>query len=437
MKTKTFIALALMAWWTEAGAEETFSLSDCLAYAKNHSIANRMQQITANNAKYDLRESAFAFLPSLSAEAAIAVNSGRGIDPETNTYTTSRTLGNGYGVYMNLPLFDGLVAVNTLRASKMASMMACKQSEMQEDKTALAVVRQYYNLCYYQALEAQAQMQLESDRQQLVKARKQEELGQKSGADVDEMIATVAMSEFNLIQQQNLMNQASMELKYLMNYPMDSSLVVSTPALSAPSFDGEMPVFDVSDNPRVEASRFDMEKSRYDLKRSRGLYAPNLNVSAGLSTSYFRNLNADASSSPSFSKQLNGNMGEYVSVNLTIPLFNRMSTTYSVKRRRGDYEYARLAHEQTRIEVEKEMRMAWLELNAAYQEYLSSEAQLSALNISHKANVRKFDMGNLSALELQASSSKRAYADAVAIGKLLQLYVKQIEWNYYNNIKIW
>jgi len=435
-KIRIYMTVLAMSTSVTSWAEQQLSLSECLSYAKVHSIANRMEQLNADNAKYSKRERAFAFLPSISAEAAVAVNSGRGIDPETNTYTTSRTLGNGYGIYMNLPLFDGLVSVNTYRASKMASLMACKKNEIQEDQTALAVVRQYYNLCYYQALADQAQLQLDADKQQLVKARKQEEIGEKSGADVDEMAATVAMSEFNLIQQQNLKEQASMELKYLMNYPMDSTLSVASPSLSAPAFSVENPAFDVSSNPKVEAAQYDEERSLYELKSSRGLYAPNVNLSAGISTSYFKNLNS-SDQSLSFSQQINGNVGEYVQVSLSIPLFNRMSNTYNVKRKRGSYQYAQLAHEQIRQDVEKEMRQAWMELNAAYQEYLSSEAQLTALNISHKANVRKFDMGNISALELQASSSKRANADAIAIGKLLQLYVKQIEWNYYNNNKIW
>lgn len=431
----TSLILSFMAS-ASAYCQTTMSLTDCLAYAKEHSISNRIEQMNANSTRMDVREHMWAFAPYINAGAGAGLNFGRGIDPETNTYTVARTLGESFGIEATLPLFDGLVNVNTLRATKMANLQARSKVEMQTDKTALIVVRQYYNVCYYQALAQQAQRQLKADQEQLRLTRRQEELGQKSGVDTDEMAATVATSELQLLQQNNLLEQAEIELKYAMNYPMDSVFTVLSPDKSTPLSVPESFKGNIDAMPQVEAARLDMETAHYQLKAARGRFSPNISVSAGINTNYFRTLNT-GERVPDFSQQIRDNLGKYISVNISIPIFDRFGTRFSVGRRKATYHSQQLTYEDTKRTVEKEMRQAWMDLNASLQEYISSEASLTALNTSHRANTRKYELGQLSALELQASSAKRANAEAVATGKLINYYIKQIEWNYYNNIKIW
>lgn len=94
------------------------TLNDCLVYARDHSPRNLVNRIEVCQAAMATRLAASDLMPSVGLSSGGSLSFGRNIDPETNTYDNRKTLYTGFGLSMSLPLFDGLVSVNNLKAAK-------------------------------------------------------------------------------------------------------------------------------------------------------------------------------------------------------------------------------------------------------------------------------------------------------------------------------
>lgn len=100
------------------GVSAQMTLNDCLVYARDHALRNLVNGIEVRQAAMDTRLAASDLMPSVGLSSSGSLSFGRNIDPETNTYDNRKTLYTGFGLSMSLPLFDGLVSVNNLKAAK-------------------------------------------------------------------------------------------------------------------------------------------------------------------------------------------------------------------------------------------------------------------------------------------------------------------------------
>lgn len=113
---RTFI-IAAICFASRAGA---MTLHECLIYAREHAHTNVVATLEMEEARLEARISASSLMPSLSLATSGNMSFGRNIDPETNTYDNKKTLSQSFGLQISLPLFDGLVSINNLKAARAA-----------------------------------------------------------------------------------------------------------------------------------------------------------------------------------------------------------------------------------------------------------------------------------------------------------------------------
>lgn len=459
-----------MGLWAQ---DREMSLNDCLVYAHNHAFANRSNRLAVEQTKMDKRIQAASMLPSIGFSTGGDLSFGRGVDPETNTYDTKKTFNNGYSLSMQLPLFDGLVSLNNYRAARMAELIQGKSAENEADQISLAVIKAYYNIMYYSALVEQMESQLASDRHNLAVTERQEQLGTKSGADVDEMKAMVASDEYELLNQQNLRRKAMIELKAQMGMPVNEELRIeqstksmkneesfghegsfvgaempadtSTAQIDSSSFplhsslkkDSSFFIFHSSFklHPRIMQAEYELRRSRYQLRAARGNFMPRISLSGGISTSYYKVLDSDYKA-PSFSTQWHNNMGQYIGFSLSMPLFDGLANVNRLKRAKLNYRQQQVELDKTRYEIEREMNEALLDVNAAESEWHAAEARMEAEKQSNRAMQRKYELGGVSALDLYTSNSKLATAHATLVGKRIQTIINKIIYEYYQGVPL-
>ena len=455
-----------MGLWAQ---DREMSLNDCLVYARDHAFANRSNRLAVEQTKMDKRIQAASMLPSIGFSTGGDLSFGRGVDPETNTYDTKKTFNNGYSLSMQLPLFDGLVSLNNYRATRMAELIQGKSAENDADQISLAVIKAYYNIMYYSALVEQMESQLASDRHNLAVTERQEQLGTKSGADVDEMKAMVASDEYELLNQQNLRRKAMIELKAQMGMPVneelrmkneeffvgaempadtstaqahstlntqhstlkkDSSFFISSQAHQLRSLHSSFKL-----HPRIMQAEYELRRSRYQLRAARGNFMPRISLNGGISTSYYKVLDSDYKA-PSFSTQWHNNMGQYVGFSLSLPLFDGLANVNRLKRAKLNYRQQQVELDKTRYEIEREMNEALLDVNAAESEWHAAEARVEAEKQSNRAMQRKYELGGVSALDLYTSNSKLATAHATLVGKRIQTIINKIIYEYYQGMPL-
>lgn len=434
-RTKIVVTILLFAnmmlFAGEAGLSSPMTLQECLVYARDHSLANEQSRYSYRQQRIALQNSAMQFLPYISASTSANVSFGRGIDPETNTYGTKQTLGTSFGLSVSLPLFDGLVNVNSLKINKSYVRESKSTMQMRADEVSLAVIKAFYNVVYCKELVRQVTAVLESDRESLRRTRRQEQLGEKSRADVEEMTATVAEDEYSLVYQQNQLDVALLDLKTAMSWPLEQNIDVAT-TLDAPADENIFSAdIDILSLPAARIAGEKLHQRKLAVRVARGNFFPSISLSAGVSSSYYKTLNMNYDAAP-FQRQFKDNMGEYISTGISFPIFGRLSKYNNLRNSKLSYKMQQAAYDETMRSLQSDARRLVMNLEGARREYLAAISRLTAVESSHAANVRKYELGGISALELSTSTARLVQARATLTGKHIQLIMQKMQYDYYN-----
>ncbi len=415
----------------EGTVSAPMTLQECLVYARDHSSVNLQNRYSYEQQRIALQNSALQFLPYISASANANLSFGRGIDPETNTYGTKQNLGTSFGLSMSMPLFDGLVNINNYKMNKSYVRTSQTTAQMRADEVSLAVIRAFYNVVYCKELVRQVQLALEVAQENLRQTRRQEQMGLKSRADVDEMSATVADNEYQLVNQQNLLDIARLDLKAAMSWPVEREIEIDGRLQSVSEENTYSCDINLMELPAAKIAGEKLHQRKLAVRIARGNFIPGISLSAGMSTSYYKTLNMHYAAAP-FHRQFRDNIGKSISTGISIPLFGRLSKYNSLKNSKLSYKIEQAAYDETMRNLTTEMMKLVMNLEGARKEYLSSISRLTAVESAHAANQRKYELGKISALELSTSSSRLAQARATLTGKQIQLLIQKMQYDYYN-----
>ena len=146
---KAFFTFAVSILLTPLHAQEPMSLEDCMAYAVEHSTSVGQQVNSLESSRQDYISAVASALPSIGASTGGNVSFGRSIDPETNTYTTTSTFSNSYGISASMTVFNGLSTINSIRATKVLRAKGAEDLQLARDEVAMNTMAAYFDVVYY------------------------------------------------------------------------------------------------------------------------------------------------------------------------------------------------------------------------------------------------------------------------------------------------
>ena len=432
MRKILFAILAFYAAQTEA--QPRWTAMQCMRYAVEHNHEVRRTELELDNYKVAKTSAAGRFLPAVDASIGAQYNFGRAIDPETNGYTDVSTFYNGYSIQVSLPVFDGFSRQHALKAAKASVLMGHQALRQQQDQTALNVLQAYANVVYVEGMVRMAQEKLKETELLLRQTRLLEEVGRKSAADVALVESQHAEADYELTRQQNLLAAALLELKKEMAYPLTDSLAVLLPEDAKCAAAAVQPSCSPL-HPVLQQAQYQVEISNHEWNQARAALFPALSLSAGLSTTYYKTLHAETTSS--FGKQFSNNMGEYVGVTLSIPIFNRMQTVSNIRKAKNNYQMACEAYEQKHAELEKLSREAWLDWQGYLKQTVQMEKKVEADSLAHQLTFHQYGEGLSTAIDLHTTSAQLLHSRATLLQCRLMAMVKEQMVRYYQGMTIW
>ena len=448
-------------------SEAPMSLHDCMAYAVRHSTKMRTSAADRSDERAQRRQAIMqAFTPSVSASTYAYNNYGRNIDPETNTYNTVTSFHNGYSVSASLTLFDGFQALDNLRIATTTMKMGISRDEQTRDAICLATMEAYYNVLYYTSLAQVLTRQVETAEAMLRKAVREEELGQKSHADVVQMEAELAKKQFDLTSATNQHVDAMLTLKDVMYWPIGKELEIR----NEKSVSGEvLGAFGAIDNyqlsiinrrqaeshqaclngrgakeedkvnyqllsslPAAAIARGTLENARAALHTARWAYAPSVGLYGGWSTNYFTYPGMAGYMPTPFREQFRNNSGEYIQLSMSIPIFDRFSRRTTLRLRRNAVERAEAQYEQTMRDIENEVSRAVNDCDGAASAYRQAVRRAEVEEEAYTLSRRQYEQGLISPLDYQTASQAYLNAQAERLGAQFRYRLKQSVVRYYN-----
>jgi len=419
-----------------ASGQTTMTLKECMAYAISNSTKIRIQEAAIGDAQIDRRDAALAlFTPQINAQTVAYYNFGRNIDPETNLYIQTTSFHNSYGVSAGYDLFDGFKAVNNYKISKTGLLIAQSQEKQVEADICLAVMEAYYNVVYYKRLTDVYEEQVATAESALKKAKRQEELGQKGHADVIQMEADLADRQYDLTNTFNKYQSEKMKLADLMFWPVDEELVIDT---SMPEWEVE-PVstsavvnFALDHNPGVNMASWKELNAKRELSTAKWQLMPSIGLYGGWNTNYFTYPNQPTAP---FGTQFRNNMGEYVQLTLSIPIWDRLAKASRISKKRNALQKATAELDQKRRDVESEVRRAVQDRDGAATAYQQALHKADVQNEAYTLNLKKLEQGLISPLEFQTASNNFLKAQADEMNSLFKYLIKQAVVKYYSGVE--
>ena len=417
---------------TAPDSVRTMTLKECMEYAVSNSTKTRISQANVGDAQISRRDAILSALtPSVSAGASAGYNFGRSIDPQTNTYFNPTSFSNNYSINAGIDLFNGFQAVNNMRISKTSLAISKSEQEQTEADICLAVMEAYYNVVYYSRLCQLFEEQVVTAKASLAKMRRQEEIGQKSRADVIQLEADLADREYDLANTRQIYSEQMMTLSDLMFFPMDEQLVVDTvmpePTINVQSED-EIVSFALGNDPAVRIAGMRAENARIELSTARWQLLPRLSASAGWGTGFY------SIDDNGFRTQLRNHAGESVGVSLSIPIFNRLQSHSEVSRKKNSYIRAAAELEQKNRETESAVRKAYNDCNTAMATYVQSCKKTEIQQEAYQLNRKRMEQGLISGLEYQTAVNNYLKAKSDNMNSLFKYLIKQSVLKYYSGI---
>ena len=428
------------------------NLKACMHYAVEHSTKIRIQQADNRDAQIDRRDAILAaFTPEVSGGTYAYANFGRSIDPETNTYIRTTSFHNGYSLSGGIVLFNGFQAVNNLKITKTAKLMGFTKEQQLEDQICLATMEAYCNVLYYNELEKALQAQVATAEKSVQLATRQEQLGQKSHADVVQMQSDLAERQYQLTTCHNNLNNAIITLKDVMFWPIEEPLMIDESFSRLPQCDSptnetavglshrgsrtdeisQMVEFAKTNMPSVLLAEGTMKNACLALKTARWQLVPTLSLYGGWSTSFFTYPGMEGYVPTPYFDQLKNNSGEYVQLSLSIPIFDRLSKHSNIARKKNAYDRAQADYEQTLQTVEAEVRRAIADRDGSADALRQAATRADLQEEAYQLNGKRFEQGLISSIEYQTASNNYLNALAEHLNARLQYFIKNSVVNYY------
>ena len=445
---------------TNVKAQDTVAmdLKACMRYAVEHSTKMRIAHADNRDAQIDRRDAILAaFTPEIDGSTYAYSNFGRSIDPETNTYIRTTSFHNGYSLSAGINLFNGFQAVNNLKITKTAQMMGLTKEQQTEDQICLATMEAYCNVLYYTEMQKALQAQVATAEKALQLATRQEQLGQKSHADVVQMQSDLAERQYQLTACRNNLNNAIITLKDVMFWPIEKPLkidVLASMSSRVPSATDTLTRsfvrYDMAEGargsieaivdqaktnmPAVLLAEGTMKNARLALKTARWQLLPRLSLYGGWSSSYFTYPGMEGYVPTPYFEQLKNNGGEYVQLSLSIPIFDRLSKHSNIAKRKNAFDRAQADYEQTLQTVEAEVRRAIADRDGSADALRQADTRAELQQEAFALNTKRFEQGLISSIEYQTASNNYLNALAEQLNARLQYFIKNSVVNYYGGI---
>ena len=448
----------------------SFTLQECIDYAIRHNINVRQSEWSVVGDQVALRQSKADLFPSINAGTSFSYNVGRTINPFTNEYVEQPISQQNLNLGANLVLFNGLRKLNTIKQNKANVAVSQLDLEATKNNITLNVINAYTQILFNQELLETRQFQRLTSQDQFNRTQRLVEAGSLPEADALEADAQVAQDEVGIIEAENNLALAKLQLKQLLQLPDSQPLNIVLPEIAVPDTvmlpDSPSAVYAQAVNtlPAIKSADLQITSAQYGLSIARADFYPSISLDAGLVSRYssvapdqipkagvennerevptgnfIRDANGTlipvltvtnvptAFTENTYLNQLDFNLNRYVGINLNIPIFNNWQARTGTARARINWEQAKLNALDQRNILRQNIEQAYLDAKSAAKSYAANQRQVTSLTQAFKNTEVRYQAGALDAVSYNQAKNNLDAAESNLV---------QAKYNYIFSLKV-
>ena len=145
MKLKTLGILGVSMIFSVAvlkaqNSSSKLTLQNCLDIALANNIPVKQTELQEESARLNLNQSKYNRLPDISAGLNYGINSGRSIDPFTNSYNNQQLSSSNANISASVPVFRGFQTNNAIQQASLNYKASKMELQQEKDNLTLSVI---------------------------------------------------------------------------------------------------------------------------------------------------------------------------------------------------------------------------------------------------------------------------------------------------------
>lgn len=437
MKTLKILTVSILFSAAELHAQTNTSkltLQSCIDIAMANNIPVKQTGLQEEAAKVNLNQSKYNRLPNIDASVGYGINSGRSIDPFTNSYNNQQLSSSNANLSASVPVFRGFQIQNAIKQASYSYEASKMELQQEKDNLTLNVILSFLQMMNDEDVLKLTKEQMAVTQKQVDRLDVLNKEGAIAPAVLFDMKGQYASDQLALVNATRSLEMSKLSLAQYMNVPYSKDMQIDREGfdLTVAMYDG------TADNiyntalqnlAMVKAAELRTKAASKAKKvAAAGLY-PTLSLFGQLGTNYSsaaRTLSAtgsmDVATSDyvivsgnnipvmtkqtnynsqkiSFTNQYNNNLSTYVGLNLSIPIFSSFQTRSNIKLAKIEERRTVYVAENTRIQLKQAVEQAHLNMATAYDKYIATNDQVTAYTESFRAAEIRFNLGALNSVE--------------------------------------
>lgn len=419
-----------------AGAQDNpWSLDDCIQYALDHNLDIKKQLLIVESNRADLLQSKLVMLPDLNGGASHIYNWGQTVDRYTNQFATNRVQSNDFYLSSNMTLFSGMRKVNTMKQYELNTIASNYDLDYMMDDISVAVASYYLEILYNMELLEMAGEQLEVTNQQVDRMRKMLEAGTLARGDLLNVEAQAASEELQIVEAENRLEIAYLDLMLLIDYPVSQDFRIEVPEMreiTTPSITiSSRDIYSIAleNRPEIRGAEVRVESADKGISVARSYISPSLTLIGRWATGYsgastqgvdpFFELSENPIGVTAQSEeqvlgynygfldsevipwgdQLENNQNKTVGLSLSIPIYNGWQARNAISKAKLSKAQAEYNLEQTKLNLNKTIQQAYADAVAALKNHSAAEKKEQAQREAFKYARERFDVGLMNSVD--------------------------------------
>lgn len=429
-KSRVFplIVLVLVVFSINLVAQKLWTLEECIDFAIENNIEIKKSMINVESADVDLLQTKLNILPTVNGNVSQSFRWGRNINPYTNLYVDEKTDNTNFSLNSEVTLFNGLQQVNNVRKKQFDYLAAKYESDIVRNDMSLNVAAGYLQILFNLELVNNAQRQVDISREQITRTEKQVAAGAIARGSLFDIQAQGASEEANLINAQNRLMLAYLDLMQLLDMEANSEFDIDKPQLEIKQAPNLLPadmIYNTSVTlmPEIKSAEYRVQSAERSLLIARGMRSPRLFASGSYGTVYSGQdriiESVDATTGKinwgdtrAFDLQFKGNRSGSIYVGLSIPIFNGYQVSTAINQSKMYQETVDLNLQSEKLRLRKNIESAYADATAAYQTYIARGKSVDAFREAFMYTEEKLNVGMVNSTDYNVAKIQLSNAES-------------------------
>lgn len=383
-------------------SQKKWSLEDCIEHAKINNIDVLKQLLQNETFLEDIQDAKGNYFPDASFNASQGFSLGNSFNVSTGVGQLESSF-NSFSLSASLNIFNGFSNRYNLQKAKLNAEKGQQDLNQIALDVSLNIANNYLSVLFNKEIVAVALEQVEISSQEVKRLQQLNDLALAPRSELLQMQSTLASDEKELVIAENNLQNSIIELKELLDIenledfdiePIDILEYEQVVFNSKPNTIYEIAL---DNNPLIQSSILNNEIGEKNIQLERANFYPRLNFNYNYGTNYYHVLGRDdvvfnqetqMFEENGFWTQLRNNRTHFLSFNLTVPIFNRLTT-------RSNFNKAKIQMEINKNELVFQKNQLKNKIEIAYNDVLTAKATLESSSAASIAQKEAFEINQL------------------------------------------